>query len=123
MASAVVHLSGALLGGGVSVKGCVVQPQFSIRVTNTVGSQSVPRLTQPTRPPVLLHSPVGALVKGLCRRESQHSAGDAAAAEVPAVAAHVTPLPAVLHLQHSLRHQAAMVARQDRPETGLLQLD
>lgn len=70
-----------------------------------------------------LRSPVSVLVKGHCSWESQHSAGDAAAAEVPAVAAHVTPLATVLHLEHAFCHQAAMVAGQDRPEASLVQLD
>lgn len=91
--------------------------------TNTVHSQSGPPIRNHRSFLRVLHSPVSVLVKGLCRWESQRSADDAAAAEVPAVAADVTPLPAVLHLQHSLRHQAAVVASEDRPETRLFQLD
>lgn len=69
----------------------------------------------------LSHSPVRILVKSFCGREAQHAADDTAAAQVPATAAGVTPLPRMLHFQHSFRDQTAAASGEHGPQASLLQ--
>lgn len=71
----------------------------------------------------LSHSPVGVLVKRFCSREPQHATDDAAAAQVPAAAAHVTPLPRMPHFQHPFRDQTAGVSSEDGPQASPLQVN
>lgn len=72
---------------------------------------------------LIQHSPVSILVKRFRRREPQHAADDAAAAQVPTAAAHVTPLPRMLHFQHSFRDQTAAVSGEHGPQASLLQVN
>lgn len=58
--------------------------------------------------------PVGGLVKWFSRRKSQKATYDSAAAQIPALVAHMTPFSSMLYFQHSLCHQATLVAGQDR---------